>query len=180
MRRRGGRAGFGPQMNRRTLLRALGLTAGSLVLPSMMPAAYAERFGAARRIVFYVSSHGTVYDHWKMRPGGRTDDGDWEFPLGDVAEDAWSTILRELYPLRQKLLVVDGLTNGMGSTSGINEHESGHASCLTGTRATEVEGALAVPSGASIDQVIAATQDTPFQSIEYSVGGWPVNFNAFG
>lgn len=170
-------------ISRRTLLQALGLGAGAAFLPSLLPGrARADSPGAARRIIFFVTSHGTVYKNWRMRPAAQPDDQDWEFGLGATPQEQWSPILAPLYAHRDKLLVLDGVANGAGSISGINEHESGHASALTGRVAKDVEGSLALPDGPSVDQVIAEHlgADNIVRSLEYSIGGWPVCFDELG
>ncbi len=174
-------------LSRRRLLQALGL--GGAVTAAGLPSwfgfgreARADVLGGATRVVLFVTSHGTVYDNWKMRPAGQSDDQDWEFSLGGLAENEFSTILQPLHGLRDKLLVLDGVADGAGPISAINEHESGHAAALTGRSSVEQEGQLARPDGPSIDQIIAAQLESEsiIRSLEYSVGGWPVCFDDQG
>jgi hypothetical protein len=163
-------------VNRRQLLQALGLSAVGLSLPSRGAASAAP---PARRLLLYVTSHGTVYDEWRLRPGGRSDDEDFSLDLSTLGV-GWSPILAPLEPHARKLLVLDGVGNGCGVVTQLNEHEEGHASCLTGRTATAVVGGLARPDGPSLDQVIGASRSTPFRTLEWAVGGWPVTFDDLG
>lgn len=171
------------KMQRRTLLQALGLSAGSLVFHSLSGTIRAARAQApAMRIVFYVTSHGTVYDHWRIRNANQGEDQNFDIDLRSLAQDQFSTILAPLFDLRDKLMVIDGMANAVARVRGFNEHEMGHACMLTGSLPNEVSGALARPSGPSIDQVIAGglSQAGPFSSLEYGIGGWNVNFDTSG
>lgn len=170
-------------LHRRTLLQALGLSAGSLVLnsfPLAIPRARAQ--APYRRILFYVTSHGTVYDNWKIRQAGQDESTDFDIDLRTLAKDQFSSILEPLYDLKSQIMVVDGLANAVGRVRGFNEHEMGHASILTASLPSEVQGALARPAGPSLDQVIAAQlkEPGPFASLEYGIGGWDVNFDSNG
>jgi len=168
-----------PGLDRRQLLQALGLSAGSLFLPSRGLAA--TKVAPVRRIVFFVTGHGTVYDNWKMRPGGHSDDVDFETDLTTLATGDWSPILAPLERHASKLLILDGLAHVGSIAAAFNEHEEGHATCLTGSLPIPVDGALGRPESASVDQILAASATTPFRSLEYAViGGWPVNFDDQG
>jgi hypothetical protein len=168
-------------VNRRQLLYALGLSAAGLSLPSVRAAnAGAGRAGTAKRILFYVTSHGTCYDRYKLRPGRRTDTEDFEADLPSLAASEWSPILAPLSAHARKLLVVDGLGNGCGIVPQFNEHEEGHASILTGRIGTPIYGSIARPDGPSLDQVLGASRDTPFRTLEWAVGGWSVTFDELG
>lgn len=170
-------------LHRRTLLQALGLSAGSLVLNSLPLATSKVRAQAPyRRILFYVTSHGTVYDNWKIRQSSQNDSTDFDIDLRTLAKEQFSSILDPLYDLRSQIMVIDGLANAVGRVRGFNEHEMGHACLLTASLPSEVNGAVARPAGPSIDQVIAAQlQDPgPFASLEYGIGGWEVNFDSNG
>lgn len=168
---------------RRRLLAGLGLGIGALSLPSLLPRGVrAEAPGPVKRIVFLMTEHGTVYDNWRMRPGGLGEDQDWEAPLAGLAEAEFSEILRPLYGLRDQLLVLDGLGLATAHMTGINEHEEGHATALTGTLAQPVDGGVALAGGPSLDQIIAAAITDPGQiaSLQVSHGSWPYSFDAGG
>lgn len=171
-------------LRRRALLRGgLGLGLGALALPSLLPrGARAEAPGPVKRLLLLMTEHGTVYNNWKMRPGGMPDDQDWEVPLAGLADTDFSEILRPLHGFRDRLLVLDGLGLGTGEMTGINEHEEGHATCLTGTHAVPVDGGIALAGGPSIDQIVAAAIAEPGQiaSLQVSHGSWPYSFDAGG
>lgn len=163
-------------ISRRNLLQALGAAgAAGLVAPRVRGAPTV----AARRILLYMTSHGTVHDRWQM-PGGAGLDTAIDRSLTDLAESDFSYILGPLWPYRQRLLVVDGLANYAGMAAAFNEHEEGNASCLTGCVPVPVEGSIGVSTGPSIDQIIAATRLTPIRSLEYAIGGWANNFDTSG
>lgn len=170
------------KFRRRTFMQALGLGAGSLAFHSWGPKAIAQASGQAKRIVFYVTSHGTVYDNWKLRPAGQGDDVDFEADLTGLQSDQFSSILAPLHPLREHLLILDGVANCAGRVLGLNEHDMGHASILTGQLPREVPGALAQSQGPSIDQVLAGhlPNPGPFASLEYGIGGQSPCFDATG
>lgn len=165
-------------MNRRQLLQALGLTAGSLFLPSLGLACGTT---PVRRILFYITNHGTVYDNWKMRPGGLPEDQDWVADLTTMTQAEFSPILAPLSHHASKLLVLDGLAHCPSIVTATNEHDEGNATCLTGDLPVTVAGGIAVSSGPSLDQIIGANKNTAFRSLEYSLrGGWSTCFNASG
>lgn len=175
----------GSKLHRRTLIQALGLGAGSLAFHSWgagFPQALAQMPSRAKRIVFFVTSHGTVYDNWRMRPQGQGEDVDFEFDLQGLQQDQFSSILAPLHGLREHLLIIDGVANCAGRVLGLNEHDMGHASILTGQLPREVPGALAQSQGASLDQVLAGSLPNPgpFASLEYGIGGQSPCFDTSG
>ena len=162
--------------SRRTLLKGIGaLAAGAGVIGS----ARATPGPAARRVVFYVSGHGTIHDRWEM-PGGAGLDTAIDRSLGGLPFEEFSHVLQPLHPWRDRLLVLDGLANYASLYTSFNEHEEGNASCMTGYLPVPVPGSLGVSPGPSIDQVIAAGRATPIRSLEYAIGGWAVNFDDAG
>lgn len=171
-------------MRRRALLKGgLGLGLGALALPSLLPrGARAEAPGPVKRLLLLMTEHGTVYDNWRMRPGGMPDDQDWEVPLGPLADADFSEILRPLHGFRDRLMILDGLGLATGEMTGINEHEEGHATVLTGTHAVPVDGGTALAGGPSIDQIVAAAIAEPGQiaSLQVSHGSWPYSFDGTG
>ena len=164
--------------SRRRFLQAMGLGAGSLFLPSRALAST----GPATRIVFFVTGHGTVYDNWRMRPSGEPEDTDWTFTgLSGLSANQWSPILAPLQPHASKLTILDGLTYAPSILAATNEHDEGHATCLTGANVVEVPGAIGIADGPSLDQIIGATKNTPFRSLEFTHRyGWSPCFDAGG
>lgn len=171
------------RFSRRRLLGGLGLGIGALSLPSLLPRSVrADAPGPVKRMLILMTEHGTVYQNWRMRPGGLGDDQDWEVPLAGLAEDEFSEILRPLHGLRDQLLILDGLGMATGHMTGINEHEEGHAVALTGGLAQPFDGGIALADGPSIDQIVASAISEPGQiaSLQVSHGSWPYAFDNGG
>jgi hypothetical protein len=159
--------------NRRQLLQALGLGAGSLFLPSLMSdrQAYA---GPANRLIVYYTQHGPGYENWRMRRPGLPDhDGDWELALDGVPEAEWSPVLQPLYAHRKDLLVLDGL--GLTSAfadKGTNNHNAGTSHALAAAKMVIPAGFNGEGNGGgpSVDQIVAAQVAVPgrIKSLFYS------------
>jgi len=150
---------MGRRLSRRAVLRGAGGIAIALPWLEIMGTprpARAGGTGQARRFVSVYTPGGTVID-----------DGDgnnrWR-PTG--TEDAFelSPILAPLEVIREKLLVVDGLS--MASASG-EQHQAGIVAWLTGTG----QGGDGYAQGPSIDQVIASQlgEGYPKSSIQMAV-----------
>ena len=58
-------------LDRRRFLTALGLTAGSLCLPSFPGRDALAQAADPKRVIFYITPHGTVPGRWHMRQPGR-------------------------------------------------------------------------------------------------------------
>ncbi len=147
------------RLDRRQLLNAMGLGAGTLFLPSLMSDRQAHAAGAAKRLLIYYTSHGPPYWDWSMRPAGSGDDmtQDWEFSLDTLPQSAWSKILAPLYPLRKKVLVLDGLANTAAfASTPTNNHNAGRSTIWTGAEVSmDGNEAGGTGGGISVDQVIA-------------------------
>lgn len=138
-------------LNRRQLLTAMGLTGASLFLPSLYGRKAHSQAKPIKRLFIFVTQHGPVRDNWRM-PRNNGGYGDWEYPLDDPNPDSFSPILRPLHPNRDKLLVIEGLSQA--STLGdraINNHNSSVLHMLTGAKMLDDETA----GGPSVDQIIA-------------------------
>ncbi len=101
----------------------------------------------ARRLVVVFTPNGTVHRHWRPVPRG----GGFELAPG--------SILEPLAPVRDDLVVLDGV-----DYVGVSNHEGGMAAMLTG-------GAGGATQGASIDQYVAGVigGDDRFPSLEIGV-----------
>jgi hypothetical protein len=156
-------------VDRRRFLSALGMTAGSLILPSL-PGRRALGQASPKRVVFFITPHGTVPGRWHMRQAGR-DNEEYDYSLSGLGESEFSEILRPLHRHRDKLLVVDGLSRmvtyaeeyrvaELGYSGDINRHHIGQAQLLTSTWA--FQGASTARGGAhSIDQEIGNAVGQP-------------------
>lgn len=160
-----------PKLLRRRLLQGLGLSAGTLFLPSLSPRLLAKSSGAPCRIVFLLSHHGLVYKEWSMRPGGAPDNGAWEEPLGTLTSEQFSPILQPLQPYRENLMVLDGLDQTVIKAVR-GGHWNGPIGAMTGADAVG-SGADARPDLPSLDQLIAEKIALPdrFRSLELGSGG---------
>mgnify|MGYP002777823333 CR=1 FL=1 len=174
-------------LNRRLFLQACGVGAGSLFLPSLLPRARAEVDQPPLRILFFFTEHGTFYPNWRMRlPNSpQSETVEYEFELGGLAPEEFSEILRPLHPLRQDMLVLDGLAllTAMGDPYG-DGHAKGWCASLTGEFARETyDGVKSYAKVASIDQKIKRhlrDQDpslTDFTSLEYGLANWGGTFH---
>ncbi len=159
------------KLRRRRLLQGLGLSAGTLFLPSLSPPTRADDSGAPCRVVFLLSHHGLVYDRWSMRPAGAPDNGAWEEPLGALNSDQFSPILRPLHPYRDNLMILDGLDQVVIKAVR-GGHFDGPIGAMTGASALG-SGAEARPGAPSLDQLIAEQIALPdrFRSLELGSGG---------
>lgn len=126
-------------LGRRHLLKLAGLSLGASALP--LAHRLAANPGGVRRLLVVTTRHGTVYDNWKMRHGGPVDrdkkeSEDWEHDLGPLEPEQMSPILRPLYALRHKMVVLDGvsMTSSICNSPGDN-HGGGEFHALTGANA---------------------------------------------
>lgn len=157
-------------LDRRRFLAGLGLTAGSLCLPSLPGRSARAQGGDPKRVIFYITPHGTVPGRWHMRQPGR-DNEEYDYSLSGLGEAAFSDILRPLHRHRDNLLIVDGLARmvtyaeeyrvvELGYSGDINRHHIAQAHLLTNTWA--FQGAGTARGGAhSIDQEIGNTVGQP-------------------
>lgn len=140
------------RLTRRQLLRALGLTAGALHLPSLARA----QVDVPRRIVFLFTQHGTVYPNWRMRSPGLPEDRDWQFRFDDPDPASFSPILAPLSAHRRELLVIDGLSMVSAIADvPFNGHDKGTLHALTGANMLRLAADRAAAGGPSVDQIIA-------------------------
>lgn len=157
-------------LDRRRFLAGLGLTAGSLCLPSLPGRRALAQAADPKRVIFYITPHGTVPGRWRMRQPGR-DDEEYDYSLSGLGQSDFSDILRPLHRHRDNLLIVDGLARmvtfaeefrirTLGYSGDQNRHHIGQAHLLTSTWA--YQGASTARGGAhSIDQEIGTAIGQP-------------------
>lgn len=146
-------------LSRRTVLQGAGSIAIALPwLEAMGSSSVARAATFAKRFVTVYTPGGSVVDNG-------FGENRWR-PRGTETEFTLSTILAPLEPIRQKLLVVDGLA--MRSAIG-EQHQAGIVAWLTGT--PQAEGGRGYSGGPSIDQVIAKrlAGQTPLPSLQVAV-----------
>ncbi len=139
------------------------------MLPSF-PGRRAHAQSAPKRLVLFITPHGTVPGRWHMRQPGR-DNEEYDYSLSGLSESQFSQILRPLHRHRDKLLIVDGLARmvtyaeeyrvaDLGYAGDVNRHHIGQAHLLTNTWA--FQGAATARGGAhSIDQEIGNAVGQP-------------------
>jgi hypothetical protein len=139
--------------DRRRLLQASGLAAGTLYLPSLLGDRRAYAQVPPQRLVVITTEHGPVNyagnaRRWQMRkPGLPTTEVDWEFSLDDLPQSMWSEALSPLYAVRKDVIITEGLA--MTSAYGPGFGGNGHGSS-TGNRLACHGGG----GGPSFDQVV--------------------------
>ena len=154
------------RMNRRQLLKALGLGALS-TLATGSPVALAgptDPSGPPSRIVFFVTPHGLVPRSWMMDIPGGPADAFAERSLVGLGPSDLSAVLRPLHPFRDRLLAIEGLSHAtvladiaeIQRTGGdLNNHSIGVAGLLTGARALQKPGVPCSGGARSLDQELA-------------------------
>ena len=93
------------RFNRRQFLSAMGLGAAGIAATGRRALGSNE---VPKRLIILSTSHGTVYDGWKMRPRGRTGDQAWTEDLTGLSSTDFSRALEPLFPHRGRLQVLDG------------------------------------------------------------------------
>ena len=155
------------RFDRRRFMKAMGLTAGSLVLPSLIDQPRRAHAVAPKRLMIFFTDHGPVTGRWELRRSGLPETGaDWEMPLDDPDPMSFSETLRPLHAHRQDLTIVEGLS----MTSAYIEH--GFSSNNHGAAVNNRLAAQGGVSGPSFDQVIAeaSTPSGGFPYLFYSNG----------
>jgi Protein of unknown function (DUF1552) len=145
------------RLNRRTVLRGLGVSLALPWLESVAPrvARAATEATAPQRMAFIFVPNGVHMPSWRpQREGYRFDLPSSLKPLAAVQDD---------------LLVISGLTHdkGRANDDGAGDHARSASVFLTGSQPRKTDGAE-IRSGISVDQVAAraAGQNTRFASIE--------------
>ncbi len=140
------------RLSRRALLRGAGGAAIALPWLEIMTPLTRVRAQAmpAQRFVSVYTPGGTVLSKWR--------------PTGSEAAPVLSPILAPLEPVKDKLLLIDGLD--MKSAVG-EQHQGGIIALLTGTVQSSSNRNYA--SGPSIDQLIASRFMKPRRSLEVAV-----------
>ena len=149
-------------LSRRTVLRGLGVSLALPLLDSMVPAMTALSRTAAspvRRFGTVYVPNGIQMINWKPKAVGT------DFEL--------SPILSPMAPLRDKMIVVSGLTNKVADAlpgEGAGDHSRGPASFLTCVHVRKTEGPD-LQAGVSLDQIVARTygRETQLASLELSL-----------
>lgn len=152
------------KVDRRQLLKALGLGSLAAVLGGQRREALADGEGPLR-VVFFVQPHGHVWSRWHMPIAGGDAMAYGERSLVDATAEQFSDSLRPLHPMRSQLLALEGLaqTTALADLAVIrrerrpddNDHHVGTAHALAPHATLQRAGTFATGGGASIDQVLA-------------------------
>ena len=153
---------------RRTVLRGMGATLALPLLDAMVPALSAASKTAAqpvRRAGFIYIPNGAVIDE-------AAHGFDAWSPIGEGSNFEFSTILKPLESLRDRLVVLSGLDHPMARSmgDGAGDHARGTATWLTGVHPKKTEG-IDVRAGTTVDQIIAAQfgRETRLPSLEVAL-----------
>ncbi len=158
------------RFQRRRFLQALGLGAVSTLFHRSLTAR-ADGIAVPSRIVFYVQPHGHIPKAFNMDiPGGPSDQFAERSLLALNPED-FSSTLRPLYPFRDRLLAIEGLSHTAAladiaavtraGSGDLNNHQIGVADVLTGTRALQRTGTYCTGGARTLDQELAARLSAP-------------------
>ena len=154
--------------SRRRFLQALGLGAAAIGSSGISFGSNPVQAGGPTppptRVVFFITPHGTIWNHWKMPVVGSATAFSERAITGLGAGD-WPAILAPLASYQNDLLVVEGLSR---TTVQVEEHENtsispgncnnrhhvAQAHLLTCVRAMQRSGSSSIGGGQSIDQHI--------------------------
>ena len=156
-----GLAATPPRLSRRMFLRGAGCALALPLLDAMTPALAAESVAPPLRSAFLYFPNGVWEADWHPTiPEGRS-----EAPL---TADSLPPSLQPLYPVRDDVLVLGGLTKA-NSREG-DGHYAKTANFLTGMRVAKTTGKDLSSGGISIDQLLAQRIGgrTPLPSLELS------------
>jgi hypothetical protein len=150
----------GKHLNRRTLLRGLGVSMGLPLLDAMTPAGASKApvTGAPTRLAFVYVPNGINMAHWTPQATGK----DFEI----------TRVLTPLKDQRHNLTMLTGLTHNGGRAlgDGPGDHARAAASYLTGAHPRKTAGAD-IKNGVSVDQLAAMSvgKQTRLASIELGI-----------
>ena len=153
---------FNPRFTRRGLLASMGAGLAATPLLPLFESESKAAVGDVARVVLMFSPNGTIRPNW--------------LPSGGTTDFSFGSILAPLEPVRDQILVLDGIRFPSGGAG--NNHMAGPSkfTCGTGLLAgDEFTGGGDASSGwgggTSVDQVHAAAVggETPFSSLEFGV-----------
>jgi hypothetical protein len=156
------------KIDRRRFLAAMGLGGAALAAPGAVlggsSRALAQTGTAPRRVLFWITPHGTVWNSWSMSVPGLPATGSGVASIADLPESAFSTVLTPLARHRAKLTVVEGLARTAAleyerarayqSGFDLNRHHFGQAHLMTCVDPRQRPGTTCIGGGISVDQVM--------------------------
>jgi hypothetical protein len=144
---------------RRAFLGGAGAALALPFLESLAPrAAQAQAAQAPQRLLVYYVPNGIHMPAWT--------------PAQEGADWALSPILSPLAAVKDKLLVLSGLSNEPARPDGAGDHAAGTGAFLTATHVNKTEGED-IRNGVSMDQLAAAklAEQTRFASLQLGIDG---------
>ena len=169
-------------INRRRFLQGLGLGASALYCSGIRQPAAAGTVTPPKRLIIVSSSHGSVYDQWKMNPYGLPEGATGEFSLNELGAEAFSRVFEPLYPHRRRMIALEGLSMASAELDLPGyRHEKGWIHAWTGGEVA-FTGADLWSSKPSIDQLVARAiaRDDRLPSLELTIGeGRPICHGGF-
>jgi len=154
------------RVNRRRFLTALGLGGLAAGLPSLGWNAIVSAGDAdpPKRLVYWISAHGTVPRNWNLSMPGAPTDVVATADFGAVSQSQTPSILQPLDAYRRRLTVIEGLANSALMIDHVriaqhadwdpNEHTMANAHLLCVQDSYQVAGQNCRGGGKSIDQEI--------------------------
>ncbi len=185
------------KLDRRQLMKAIGLSGLGGVGMSALHDRRAQASGSAEpmRVVFFVTPHGHVPNAWRMPVLGPNTDVYTEHALGPLAQSDFGTMLRPLYPLRQHLIAIEGLTRTsvlanlaqVAKTGGDNNnHNVAVSDLLTCEAALQRYGLICTGGARSLDQELGLRTGAPGRfgsrvyGFDYTPNASPTPFSFLG
>ncbi|WP_053232213.1 DUF1552 domain-containing protein [Sandaracinus amylolyticus] len=188
------------KIDRRKFLAAMGVGGAALTIPGAILGraskglAQVSGSGAPKRVLFWITPHGTVWNAWNMNVPGLAPSGTSAAPLSGLAASSWPRIAAPLQPHASKLSFVEGIArtaaieyerahDSQGGSFDLNRHHFGEAHLMTCVDPMQRSGTTCIGGGISIDQVIgrATTAAGRWSSRVYgSRHGHPYSFVAAG
>ncbi len=159
-------------MKRRQLLKALGMSglASLVTLGASRRTRAAEAAPPPRRVIYFVTAHGHTPSSWMLPVPGGSDLAFSDRPLTPMLRDEMSAVLQPLHPYRDRLLVVEGLSNTVNlsnieeawrDNTDPNNHSIAVAGLLTSNRVRQQQGVPCTGGARSIDQELALRTAAP-------------------
>ena len=159
-------------MKRRQLLKALGMggLASLVTLGATRRSRAADPAPPPKRVIYFVTAHGHTPPSWMMPVPGGSDLAFSERPLTPVPRAELSAVLQPLHPFRDRLLVVEGLSNTVNLANiaeawrdhtDPNNHSIAVAGLLTTNRVRQQQGVPCTGGARSIDQELALRTAAP-------------------
>ncbi len=134
-----------------------------------------EEAPGPKRLILFYTLHGAVYDRWRIRPPEAAGRETWDVPLGPLTAEELNDSLRVLYPWRDRLTVIDGLSLATAldeRRTDINRHTLGHVHSLSARHTTAQADPGDPDFGRSVDQIIGRRLSGGVRrpSVEFALG----------